>query len=430
MRRSILLVGFAVACDNTPQFQTIVVDIAANCNEAQVVPAVTGFTDARVIDAASDGPDEPGWWLLVSAPEEPNAPETLQLWHTVGDEVDVRVPLGLPPDLEHAMSLRPGATPGQAWLLRRSDGVMVIWHVDANESVPLVGVSHDLGGFPATNRLCRDAMDFPSRCDTSSWRRDLLLLGDEGAPFVVAVPPFSPTASTYVYLGDLLHGSGSSLFLVQEREFEFESRCDPALPIQDFATCEERNRDVTYDVVEALAVQQDLRRSHVNVLLYRERVDGVVPAPIPDIVVLTLGLSSSGITGGLVKAEPKGRALPMVGLSGIAVDDHATYVLHQTYDRGPQLVRLPNRGSTFTVLEDIALEGATLMQLDADIALSRVVSGSWEITKVFPDSPRQSRVTVHETAEPLLGVAPAGPGAFLLRQDDGAVDLVHVRCVD
>jgi hypothetical protein len=70
------------------------------------------------------------------------------------------------------------------------------------------------------------------------------------------------------------------------------------------------------------------------------------------------------------------------------------------------------------------------MQLDADIALSRVTSGTWEITKVFPDAPSQSRVTVYETAEPLLGVASAGPGAFMLRQDGGAVDLVHVRCVD
>jgi hypothetical protein len=143
--------------------------------------------------------------------------------------------------------------------------------------------------------------------------------------------------------------------------------------------------------------------------------------------VVSLGLSHGSVNGTLRKVDPS--PMPLLGApSGLAIDEHATYALYPTYDAGPQLVRVPTIGSTFEVLTGLAVdETMTMLQLDGDVALSRIVDGAWEITKLFPDAPVESRVTRYEASSPVVHVTPAGPGAFMLHREDEP-SLVHVRC--
>lgn len=437
MRRATLFGCLAVACHDTPSFQTIVVDVAANCNAVDVELTLANLdprdgTSLRVLQTASDGPDETGWWLLVSAPDD-TGEDTLQLWHLRDGVIDTSVLLGLPPDLAVALDLRPGPVAGEAWLLRRSPGLFHLWQVDASVEPPLVGVSGNLGGFPSSNLLCRDnEFGFATRCPTTDWHRDLVFLGDHGTPFLISVPPFSPDASTSIYLGDLVRGGGTSLFLVQERPLEFTAPCDATLPIADFATCEERLDEMSYPRIEVLAAQHDSRPAFTNLLLLRERAEYNVLSPYPDVVALSLRLTDNGIAGGILKTEQDGRVLPMVGPpSGLAIDHHATYLLYATIDRGPQLLRVPNLGPTFEVLEDVPLgPEVSLIQLDGDVALSRVVDGAWEVTKLFPDAPEQSTITEYTAETEVLSVDGAGPGSFMVHRADGGPDLLRVRCAE
>jgi hypothetical protein len=328
------------------------------------------------------------------------------------------------------LELRPGPRPGHAWLLRRAPGSMIVWHVDAGADDPLVAVSSDLGGFPATNDLCRDnEFSFDARCPTRDWHRDLLFFS--GSPFVVSVPPFSPDSSTWVYLGELGQ-TASSLFLRQERALEFVSRCDPSLSIEDFAVCEERNRYRTYDDIQVLARQHDPRTPFSNLLVLREPVDDGVRSFEPDLVLLSLGLADDAIAGGLLRAEsPLGR-LPSPGApTGVGLDPHATYMLHATVEERPHLLRLPNLSAAMEAIAGLRLDARSeLLQLDDDIALGRVEEETWTITKLFPDAPQHSKVTQHRAETPIVAIDHAGPGAFLVHRTDGGPDLLRVRCVE
>lgn len=435
MRHLVTMVLLGTGCQAPSHFETIVVDIAANCNEVEVTSDAVDLdprdgSGLRVLAAAHDGASTSGWWLLVSAPEGENEPHSLQLWHLLDGSVDARVPLGLAPDVAPDLDLRPGVRPGEAWLLRRAEGLMYVWQVDADASEPLVGMSSDLGAFPVTNDLCQDnEFGFETRCPTTTWHRDLVFL--DGVPFVASVPPFSSDASTWVYLGELVHGATAHLFVLQERPLEFVSRCDPGLSLQDFATCEERLKFTSYPDIRVLATQIDPRTPFTSLLVLRERAEDNVPSPYPEVVVLSLGLTDSNLAGGLVKAD-SGIAVPTGSEpTGLALDAFATYLLHATHDRGPLLLRMPNLGATVEPITDVPLGGeVALLQLDDDVALSRIVDGTWEITKLFPDAPEQSRVTEHRAATPIVAVEPAGPGAFIAFREGGGPDLLRVRCLD
>jgi hypothetical protein len=436
MRRCVA--GFALlgfGCDQASHYDPIVVDIAANCNAVEVIVDARDLdpddgSDLRVLAAASDHPERSSWWLLVSAPETPGDPQTLQLWHLADRAIDARVPLGLPPDLLHALDLRPGPRPGEAWLLRRSPGSMSLWQVDAAAEDPLVGVSNDLGAFPVTNDLCRDnEFVFEARCPTTDWHRDLVFLG--GAPFLVSVPPFSPDATISVYLGELDRVAPSLLYLRQERLLPFASRCDPELSLEDFTVCEERNKSLSYEEIHVLARQHDPRTTFTRLVLLRESALDNVRSFFPEVVVVSLGLVDGSISGSLVRADsPFG--IPSLGSpAGLAVDGFATYVLHATRDHRPQLLRVPNLGTTVEPVTGVRLESdVELMQLDEDLALSRIERGTWTITKLFPDAPDQSQRTEHQEATPFVRVDPSGPAAFVGHRAEGGPDLLRVRCVE
>jgi hypothetical protein len=430
MRNSTLLTLLAVGCHDATFFETIVVDIAANCNEVEIIADATDLdprdgSGIRVLDAANGHPEISGWWLLVSAPEASAEPNTLQLWHLVGDSVDIVVPLGLPPDLSHAIELRPGPRRDEAWLVRRSPGVMEVWHVDAEAEAPLMDVFSGLGGFPESNDLCPDnEFGFDARCPTTDWHRDLVFLG--GTPFVVSVPPFSPDEVTWVYLAELGHG------ILAERALDFVSRCDPSLSLEDFGVCEERKRRSSFEEIHVLAAQHDPRTPFTSLLVLRESAQDAVRSFVPDVVVLSLGLIDGSLRGTLVKAESAQGTIPMLGSpTGLALDSFATYLLHATQDHPPSLLRLPNLGATVEPIANVRLgTDVTLMQLEGDIALSRIVEETWEITKLFPDAPEQSKVTEHRAATPIVAVEHAGPGAFIMHRSDGGPDLLRVRCVE
>ena len=117
----------------------------------------------------------------------------------------------------------------------------------------------------------------------------------------------------------------------------------------------------------------------------------------------------------------------------VVIDSRAMYV---QYDSGVssvivQKAALDDRFDTLTDELDLEMfEDSTLLQLDEDIALGRIVDGAWEVVKLFPDAPDASRVTLHEAGSELERVVFAGPGSFLLHEADGGPDLVRLRCSD
>lgn len=432
MRRLGVLAGIVVvACNDPPDFQTIVIDISANCNAVEVDVEASdldapGHAWTRVLDAASDGAATTAWWQLVSVSND-NGGQSLQLWHTRDGDVDATVPLGLSPGLADSLSLRPGPLPGEAWLLRREPGMLRVWHVDVHAEAPLMAVSADLGVFPSFNELCADSESgLPEPCDTTEWHRDLMFLG--GDPFVVSVAPFSPDASTWVYVGAL----STNLSILDRREFEFEARCDPSLPLEEFTLCEDRRADLSHPRVDVLGTRSDPRQGSASVLALRKNAEAGITSFHPDIVLLSLGPTEDGVAAGILRTHEAGNMSPILGPpSGLAVDDFATYVMHATALDGPQLLRVPNLGTTFERIEGIELsDDMSLLQLDGDLALSRIVEGRWAITKLFPDAPEQSQITEHVPSSPVVAVEPAGPGGFILRRQDAGPDLVRIRCTD
>ena len=118
----------------------------------------------------------------------------------------------------------------------------------------------------------------------------------------------------------------------------------------------------------------------------------------------------------------------------VVIDSRAMYV---KYDGGasPVIVQKADLDDTFdTLTDELAIDisrDSTLLQLDEDMALGRITDeGAWEIVKLFPDAPNESRLTLYEPGSDIERVAFAGPGSFLVHEADGGPDLVRVACND
>jgi hypothetical protein len=410
-----------------------VVDVAANCNaveievELQDLDGMGGST--RVLAAASDGPDEAGWWLLVSASVEGDG-KALELWHLHDGAIDHTVALGLPTDWASDLELRPGPSSGEAWLLRRSPGIFQLWQVDARFDSPLVGLTSDLAGFPYTADPCEDEDGWLAPCPTADWYRDLVFLGERGAPFVVSVAPSASTPHTRVFVAELVPIGGNTLWLGQERSMVLLSQCAPPVPLEQEERCEEYFLAVSYPHIDVLAQQRDARPPFAHLLLLRQSAEYGELTDWGDVIVVTLDLPGEDPRGTIQRPILEGYVPTQQHPAGLAIDEQAIYFLVAGFwGHDHLLARMSTSGASVEIASGVPLEPETsLLQLDGDVALSRIVEGMWEVTKLFPDDPRRSQITEYRAPTPISDVQWAGPGAFVVHRADGGPDLLHVRC--
>ena len=116
----------------------------------------------------------------------------------------------------------------------------------------------------------------------------------------------------------------------------------------------------------------------------------------------------------------------------VSADRFAAYGLFSNGGEVARLVQLPNSDPDFTELTSrVSLTLDTqLLQMDRDLALGRLDEGRWELTKLFPDAPAQSRTRVYETDAPITEVVSGGIGTFMLSKTAAPPELVRVRCVE
>jgi hypothetical protein len=433
MLRLLVVCVALTGCEDRSHFDGIVVDVAANCNAVAIEPVVRDLDPSdgsvRVLQAASDGPAQRGWWLLVATTTQTDS-ETLELWHLLDGSIDRIVELGLPTDLASDLQLRPGPAPGEAWLRRQSPGIFQLWQVDASADPPLVGATNDLGAFPHAPAPCHDDDGRAVACNTANWHRDVVFLGERGTPFIVSVAPAASTPHTRVYYGELLHAGGNTLWLGQEHPLVMLSQCAPPVPETDEHRCEEYFEAISYPDIVVVAEQLDPRPAFAHLLVLRQWGEYGEPIDRADLIVVTLEQLDEGLSASIQRSVTDGRLPPTQKAAGLAIDEHALYVLQAgIWGHDYLLARMPIPGDRVTALVGVPLgPDVSLLQLDRDVALSRVVDGIWEVTKLFPDDPRQSQITEYDSPTPTVDVQWAGPGAFLVHRADGGPDLVRVRC--
>jgi hypothetical protein len=427
----------ATGCgDKGDDFSPIVVDIAANCAEAELEILLAEMEEGnrpwdRVLAVAVDAPGVDRYWALVEY-TDPNIGPGLGLTHIDGTDWTIPLPIQ-PADLVPgaSLTLRPGPIPGTAWLVHKDVGTFRLWSVDATNVGfdPFITRSQDHGLFPESAAyLCEEGFGELGPCDVSEWERELVFL--DGYAFVAAIPPFSPNNTTYVYLGPL----DTYLGINESKELTFERQCDPTEPLAEYTACTEENAATTYPVLTLMGSQQSTNAAEHRMFLLRQRAIGGIPEPAREVVFLKLLLDDRKQPAGTIQSKALADVVPIGGPpSGIARDEFASYMLHPTKAPDgvgpPAITRLAELEDEFDVLQGIPLrDDVSLLQLESDIALGRVVDGTWEITKLFPDAPERSEVAVYTGSAEITGVAPAGHGAFLVFKAARGPDLVQLGC--
>jgi hypothetical protein len=434
VRVSAVILGavVATACsDKGDRFDPIVVDIAANCAEAEIDVLLAEMEEGnrpwdRVLAVAVDAPGIDAYWALV---EEDGM---LALTHVDGERW---TPLRyLEPDAVEpsaTMDLRPGPVPGTAWLVHKGPGTFRLWQMQVTlpSLEPSITPSPEHGEFPqSVAGLCEDEL-----CDVTDWERELVFL--DGAPFLASVPPFSPNNTTWVYVGRL----DAFLYNIETKPLEFERSCDPADPLPEYTACTEENAETTYPEITVMGSQQTASAQEHRMFLLRQRAIADVPEPAREVVFLKLFLSSQNAVEGTIQSKALEEVEPIAGPpSGIVRDAFASYMLHPTLSTtasggvGPPVItRLAEAEDEFDILQGILLpDEISLLQLESDIALGRVVDGTWEVTQLFPAAPERSQVTTYTASAEIVAATPAGHGAFLLFKNSRGPDLVHLACTE
>lgn len=420
----------AVGCGPLP-IEPFSLDVSANCNEV-VVEEVWADLDegdppwTQVVAAAMDGPEGDGVWLLVVA-ELSAGGSGLVVMHrdAAGTIVVVDEQLGVLPTRASTVSLVPGPGQGQLWLVEKDVGLFRLHRYDAVPQPVLLDRSWNHGEFPGLS--CMDDDGSISPCDVSEWPRELVFL--QGLPFVIAIPPSSDDSSIDI----LVSGVQGDLQLSPPINLNFDNECnDSDLSDEEKELCEAHKATITHPNVEPIAIQTDTRPPTTTLALLRETQedqpgDAFTSA---DLALVVLGIDKIGRASGTLLSDPN-ISIPLVAEGQVAIDTRASYVLYRSFV--PALVQFSPLTKEFAMLTDAAapLDEKRLLQLDEDVALGRVLGdGTWEVTKLFPDAPEQSKVTIHDPGGELVAALPAGPGAFLLRTQTQGPDLVRVRCSD
>ncbi len=418
--------GLLVGC--TPELAPIRLDISKNCNEVDVVVITSAVGGAagqqdEIVHTAADGSAPNSAWVLYVPAA--GAAGNLRVRHLVGDNVVSDVEIGIPAQDKFATRLRASPIADEVFVTREGIGDFRLWRVIERDPLPYVQGSNQLGNFPNDGHTC-------SPCDTADWKRDLIFL--QGEPYLVSVPPFSPTVAISVWVGALTAGQNGigDYQLDSEHRLNFEPRCDPGLPLEELQSCESTNAIVSHPTVEVLGRQIDPRPATSAILATRGRQEAGIPLTTHDIFVVHVGLDDDNVPAGILRSEQSDieTTRPPGPPSGLAVDEFATYAMVNMPIEGVKLLRLElaTFDQGFTTLSVPDLEGQSLLQLDNDIALGRINDGAWEITKLFPDSVEQSRTTTYESSAPIVAAEAAGPGVFLLRRDGASPELVRLAC--
>ena len=443
MRARAALLLLATTCiDEGDRFSPIVVDIAANCAEAEITVLLREMEDGarpwrRVIAVAVDAPGLDRYWVFAEM-DDPNNPAVPRhaLVHVDGNQASN--PQYITPDTtlgDESYALRAGPVPGSVWLVQRSATTFRLWHLDAAylPGPPLIAGSDELGDWPQNViDLCADEEQrelWP--CEAEDWHRELVFL--DGYAHVAMVPSFSSDNFTRVIVGRL----DPYLYFDDTKPLEFDRQCDPTEPLPEYTECTEENAATSYPAIDVMGSQLGSNTPEHRMFMLRQRaIDGV--ARPREVVFLTLKLQD-GTAAGDVRSKVLEELEPTVDPpSGLARDDFSSYMLHSARpldepdtEPTPVVTRLSELDKEFTVLEGLAIpEDSTLLQLESDIALGRIVDGTWEVTKLFPDAPERSRVTTYEGSAPIVRVSPAGHGAFLLFKEAGGPDLGQLQCPD
>ncbi len=431
----------ATACDEADRFGPIRLDTSPNCVAAQVDVLVPDLDRDdrpwhRVISVAMDEPGSRLFWALVQLRDDVGGAGPFALVHVRDDQVDIQ--LETPGFLSATtdVTLRPGPAPGAAWIVETGPGSLRVWSLDAAfPDAPLRAISNDLGWFPGgIAQLCEGEFEENLQpCDVTDWHRELAFV--EGVPHILSIPPFSPNATMYVYAGRLEPG----LSLTEQTQLEFFRRCaqedeEGSTPMS--SACSQEIAETTYPSLVVMGTQQDVVSPTHHQFIVRDRERNRVPVS-REAVALVLDLDDNGRLRGFVfSRELKEVELALGPPGGLANDDFAAYLLHPIAQGGARVTRLRTDGpgsvrdgDRFDVLQELPLESdVEMLQMAGDIALGRVLDGTWEVTKLFPDAPERSEVVVYAPDTPVSSVRSAGRGAFVVFKDSEGPDLVQLRC--
>lgn len=410
--------------------------LSKNCNEAdvEVLSARVGAgAGEEVLDVAANGSLGSTAWVLVRRTSMTTDEVVVQRISAAGVEHEVLLPF----DGTSSLSLAPSPEAGQVWVVRDEPSRYELWRVAPDDPVrPLLG-SEDLSSFPSSGSAC-------DGCE-SDWSRHLFFLST--GPALVSLPPSSEDA-TLVVLVAQLETEGAQIGMIGlENVLNFQPPCEGTSPEAEMF-CEEQRMNLRYPEITLLGIQQDPRQASTSLFGHRTRsqsYDGeTFPLESADIFMVTLSSGSNGVPLGVLRSYSgfyagaeegpiDGSVSPLPTADppyGVAIDRFATYGLFSNGGRLPRLVQLPDRTPEFDELSGrvpLTLD-SSLLQLDLDVALGRLVDGEWEITKLFPDDPSQSGVTLYAGDSSFEQVVSGGLGTFMLRKQGAPPEVVRVGC--
>ena len=181
----------------TTELAPIVLDISKNCNQVDVqvlandLGARSDGPNDEIFTVASDGTSATNSWALVV----PAGSSDLWVWHLVGGDKVAEVKTDYARSLAPNVRLRPSPQSGEVYLTLQGPGTFFLSRLlDNDGTIFTQGGKTNLGVFPNDSHTC-------SPCETSNWYRDLVFL--EGEPYLLSVPPFSPTVAISVWVGAL-----------------------------------------------------------------------------------------------------------------------------------------------------------------------------------------------------------------------------------
>lgn len=415
-------------------------DVSSNCNEGSVAPIWEDLDDRddeawiRVLAAAADAPGVDAAWLLVVR-ERDTGDVGLSIVHFEDDEVVLVDDLETTTSDADDLRLVPGPNRGEMWLVEQSTGIFRMRRYASAPDPFLVTVSSNYGvQFPSVQCVDEDGNVMP--CETEDWPRELVFF--DGTPYLLALPPASGDASVDIIVG---RPDPALSYLETQETLNFAPDCDPKLEPEELAACEAMKASMTHPKIALIGIQADARIATTSLALYRETVTMLLGGPMvfdADVAFVTLGHDKLGHPAGNLVSEPALPGPQHEDGGGVAIDSRAMYVLYDPdvaidqEDPGRVLVQKAALDDEFDILsDDLRIEPEhRFLQLDEDLALGRIVEGQWEVVKLFPDAPGESTVTLFDPGSALEEVVPAGPGTFLLHEDDGGPDLVRLHCSD
>jgi hypothetical protein len=426
------LVGSAISPACGEGLPDVPLKLSKNCNEVEVVSLVprVGQAGEEVVDVSADGTLGDTAWVLLRR----SSPDGSRAW--VVQQVSVRGvehEVVIAADDATSLLLSPAPETGRVWVVRDEPGIYQVWRVAPDDPIrPLLG-STDLASFPSAAPPCDGCVE--------DWPRRLFFLPT--GPAIVSLPRASEDANLVVYVAEL-STSGPQIVLAAQHELNFPPPCDDSTPESE-QFCEEQAMMLRYPEISILGVQQDPRQAVTALFAHRTRSQSYDGEPFPlqsaDVLMVDLDLDDMGQPAGMLRSYSASYVGDRVDALfptaeppyGMAIDRFASYGLFSHGEGLSRLVQLPAADPEFVELTDrvsLACESCTisLLQLDLDVALGRLVDGAWHLTKLFPDDPSQSGELTYESDAPLTEVASGGLGTFMLRKQGAPPEVVRLRC--